>query len=52
MGKGGGEFLKEIWKYFVVILKIHKLFLPNGDLILLALHLLEKKLSITSGKQS
>ena len=49
---GGGKFLKEIWKYFVVILKIHKLFLPNGDLILLALHLLEKKLSITSGKQS
>lgn len=51
-GRGGGKFLKEIWKYFVVILKIHKLFLPNGDLILLALHLLEKKLSITSGKQS
>ena len=48
----GGEFLREIWKYFVGILKIHKLFLPNGDLILLALHLLEKKLSITSGKQS
>ena len=52
VGERGGEFLKEIWKYFVVILKIHKLFLPNGDLILLALHLLEKKLSITSGKQS
>lgn len=50
--RGGGEFLREIWKYFVGILKIHKLFLPNGDLIPLALHLLEKKLSITSGKQS
>ena len=52
VGGRGGEFLTEIWKYFVVILKIHKLFLPNGDLILLALHLLEKKLSITSGEQS
>ena len=50
--EGGGEFLREIWKYFVGKLKIHKLFLPNSDLILLALHLLEKKLSITSGKQS
>lgn len=49
---GGGEFLREIWKYFVGKLKIHKLFLPNSDLILLALHLLEKKLTITSGKQS
>ena len=46
------EFLREIWKHFVGMLKIHKLFVPNSNLILLALRLLEKKLSITSGKQS
>ena len=52
VGGRGGEFLREIWKYFVGILKIHKLFPPNSNLILLALHLSEKKLSITSAKLS
>ena len=51
MGSGGG--LLGDTEYFVGILKMHKLFLPtNRNLIFIALHLSEKKLSITSGKQS
>lgn len=52
MGVGLGGGLLGDMEYFVGILKIHKLFLPNSNLILLALHLSEKKLSITSGKRT
>lgn len=50
LGGGGGGWLR--MEYFVGVLKIHKLFLPNSNLSFLRFQLSGKKLSITSGKQS
>lgn len=49
---GGGEGGWLRMEYFVGVLKIYKLFLPNSNLSFLRFQLSEKKLSITSGKQS
>lgn len=52
MGSGAGGGLLGDMEYFVGILKIHKLFLPaNSNLIFIALHLLEKKLSLRAASK-